>query len=64
MDKLKALLQKLGIELTADQSRQIDEVKGLAHISDIISTESYRYKSRQNCTARRISHRQCGLGLY
>ena len=26
MDKLKALLQKLGIELTADQSRQIDEV--------------------------------------
>lgn len=26
MDKLKALLQKLGIELTADQSKQIDEV--------------------------------------
>ena len=26
MDKLKALLQKLGIELTADQTRQISEV--------------------------------------
>lgn len=26
MDKLKALLQKLGIELTADQSKQISEV--------------------------------------
>ena len=26
MDKLKALLQKLGIELTADQARQISEV--------------------------------------
>ena len=26
MDKLKALLQKLGIELTADQTKQIDEV--------------------------------------
>lgn len=38
--------------------------KGLAHISDIISTESYRNKSRQNCTARRIPHRQCRLGLY
>ena len=26
MDKLKALLQKLGIELTADQTKQIGEV--------------------------------------
>lgn len=26
MDKLKAILQKLGIELTADQTKQLEEV--------------------------------------
>lgn len=33
MDKLKALLQKLGIELTADQTKQIDEVISKEFIS-------------------------------
>lgn len=33
MDKLKALLQKLGIELTADQTKQIDEVMSKEFIS-------------------------------
>ncbi len=33
MDKLKALLQKLGIELTADQAKQIDEVMSKEFIS-------------------------------
>ena len=33
MDKLKALLQKLGIELTADQTKQIEEVMSKEFIS-------------------------------
>ena len=33
MDKLKALLQRLGIELTADQTKQIDEVMSKEFIS-------------------------------
>lgn len=33
MDKLNALLQKLGIELTADQAKQIDEVMSKEFIS-------------------------------
>lgn len=33
MDKLKALLQKLGIELTADQAKQVEEVIGKEFVS-------------------------------
>lgn len=33
MDKVKALLQKLGIELTADQTKQIEEIVGKEFVS-------------------------------
>ncbi len=43
MDKLKALLQKLGIELTADQTRQIGEVveKEFVPAADTIQDSDY-----------------------
>ena len=43
MDKLKALLQKLGIELTADQSKQIDEVMSKEFVpADTVAADKTR----------------------
>ena len=58
MDKLKALLQKLGIELTADQAKQVEEVISKEFVS---ATDAAADKTKLEELTKQLADQHCEL---